>query len=158
MLRRTWPEQLRLRGAARQHAHHHNHGHHHPPRDSHEMAHADEIRRRFASGNVTTSQIVMFGRSGGLIPCSAAIAVLVLCVQVNQICLGLALVLCFSIGLAITLIAGGMIAAIGMRHVTRRWSGFGELAQRLPYLSSIVMIGLGLYLGWKGWMSVPTTL
>jgi nickel/cobalt exporter len=66
--------------------------------------------------------------------------------------------LCFSIGLAITLIAGGMIAAIGMRHVTRRWSGFGELAQRLPYLSNIVMIGLGLYLGWKGWMSVPTTL
>jgi nickel/cobalt exporter len=59
------------------------------------MAHADEIRRRFASGNVTTSQIVMFGRSGGLIPCSAAIAVLVLCVQVNQICLGLALVLVF---------------------------------------------------------------
>jgi len=64
--------------------------------------------------------------------------------------------LCISIGLAVTLIAAGMIAAIGMRHVTRRWSGFGELADRLPYLSSIVMIGFGLYVGWQGWISVPT--
>jgi len=81
-----------------------------------------------------------------------------LCLQVNQIWLGVALVLCFSIGLAITLTAAGMIAAIGMRHVSRRWPAFGELARRVPYLSSIVMIGLGLYLGWQGWISVPTTL
>ena len=158
MLWRTWREQRRLRAAAQQHAHHHDHGQHHAHRDAHELAHADEIRRRFASGNVTTGQIVMFGLSGGLIPCSAAIAVLVLCLQVNQIWLGVALVLCFSIGLAITLIAAGTIAAIGMRHFSRRWPGFGELAQRLPYLSSIVMIGLGLYVGWQGWMSVPTAL
>jgi len=66
--------------------------------------------------------------------------------------------LCFSIGLAITLTTAGMIAAIGMRHVSRRWSGFGELAQRQPYLSSIVMIGPGFYVGWQGWTSVPTAL
>ena len=158
MLRRTWREQLRLRAAVRQHAHHHDHGHHHTQQDAHELAHADEIRRRFASGNVTTGQIVMFGLSGGLIPCSAAIAVLVLCLQVNRIWLGVALVLCFSIGLAITLIAAGMIATVGMRHFSRRWSGLGELAQRLPYRSSIVMIGPGLYVGWQGWTSVPTAL
>jgi len=154
MLARTWREQLRLRGQVRQHAHHHDHGHHHTQQDAHELAHADEIRRRFASGNVTTGQIVMFGLSGGLIPCSAAIAVLVLCLQVNRIWLGVALVLCFMIGLAITLIAAGMIAAVGMRHFSRRWSGLGELAQRLPNLSSIVMIGLGLYVGWQGWTGV----
>jgi len=154
MLARTWREQLRLRGQVRQHAHDHDHGHHHTQQDAHELAHADEIRRRFASGNVTTGQIVMFGLSGGLIPCSAAIAVPVLCLQVNRIWLGVALVLCFMIGLAITLIAAGMIAAVGMRHFSRRWSGLGELAQRLPNLSSIVMIGLGLYVGWQGWTGV----
>jgi nickel/cobalt exporter len=157
MLRRTWRKQLRLRGAARQYAHPYDHGHHHAPRDRHEMAHADEIRRRAASGNVTTGQIVMFGLSGGLIPCSEAIAVVLLGLQVNQIWLGVALVLCFSIGLAITLTAAGMIAAIGMRHVSGRWSGVGELAHRVPYLSGVVMIGLGLYV-WQGWMSVLTTL
>ena len=98
MLARTWREQLRLRGQVRQHAHDHDHGHHHTQQDAHELAHADEIRRRFASGNVTTGQIVMFGLSDGLIPCSAAIAVLVLCLQVNRIWLGVALVLCFMIG------------------------------------------------------------
>jgi nickel/cobalt transporter (NicO) family protein len=158
MLWRTWREKLRLRAAARQHTHHHDHGHHHALRDAHELAHADEIRRRFAAGNVTTGQIVMFGLSGGLLPCSAAIAVLVLCLHVNQIWLGVALVLCFSIGLAITLIAAGMIAALGLRHVSRRWSGLSELVQRLPYLSSIVILGLGLYIGWQGWMSVPAAL
>jgi ABC-type nickel/cobalt efflux system permease component RcnA len=158
MLGRTWREQRSRCGATHQHAHHHDHGRHHSPRDSHEMVHAEEIGRRFASGNVTTGQIVMFGLSGGLIPCSAAIVVLVLCLQVNQIWLGIALVLCFSIGLAITLIATGMTAAIGMHHVSRRWPGFGELAQRVPYLSSILMTGLGLYVGWQGWISVPTAL
>jgi len=92
-----------------QHAHHHDHSQHQPHRDAHQLALADEIRRRFASGNVTTGQIVMFELSGGLIPCSAAIAVLVLCLQVSQIWLGVGLVLCFSIGLAITLIAAGVM-------------------------------------------------
>ena len=107
---------------------------------------------------MTTGQIVMFELSGGLIPCSAAIAVLVLCLQVSQIWLGVGLVFCFSIGLAITLIAAGIIAAVRMHHFSRRWSSFGQPAQRAPYLSSIPMIGLGLYVSWQGWMSVPNAL
>ena len=154
ILWRTWFQ----RTAVHYHAHRDGNGQHTEDLDPHERAHADEIRRRFASGNVTTGQIIMFGLSGGLIPCSAAIAVLVLCLQASKIWLGIALVLCFSIGLAITLIAAGMTAAIGMRHLSRHWPGFGEVAERAPYLSSIVMIGLGLYLGWQGWMSVPTAL
>jgi nickel/cobalt exporter len=68
------------------------------------------------------------------------------------------LVLCFSIGLAVTLIAAGSIAAISVRHVSQRWSAFGELAQRAPYLSGIVMIGVRVYVGWQGWISVPSAL
>jgi nickel/cobalt transporter (NicO) family protein len=158
MLWRTWREQLRVRAARRLQAHHHDLGHHHTHRDAHGLAHADEIRRKFASGSVTTGQIVMFGLSGGLVPCSAAIAVLVLCLQVNQIWLGVALVLCFSIGLAITLIAAGMTAAIATHHLARRWSGFGELAQRSPYLSGVVMIGIGIYIGWQAWIGVSSAL
>ena len=103
---------------------------------------------------MTTGQIVMFRLSGGLIPCSAAIAVLVLCLQVNRIWLGVALVLSFSIGLAITLIAAGMIAAVGMRHFFAPLVGLGRICPTPAYLSSIVMIGLGLYVGWQGWMGV----
>ena len=156
MLWRTWRQQRSLRVAAQQHRH--DDGDHHSHRDAHLLAHAEEIRRRFASANVTPGQIVMLGLSGGLIPCSAAIAVLALCLQINELWLGIALVACFSIGLAVTLVAAGVIAAVGMHHVSRRWSGLGDLARRAPYLSGIVMIGVGLYVGWEGWMNVSIAL
>ena len=91
--------------------------------DAHELAHANDIRRRFADRNVTTWQIVLFGLTGGLIPCPAAITVLLLCLQLKEFTLGFALVLCFSIGLAITLVAVGGAAALSVRHATRAGPG-----------------------------------
>ena len=41
--------------------------------DSHARAHAADIRKRFVGRTVTTPQIVLFGLTGGLIPCPAAI-------------------------------------------------------------------------------------
>jgi nickel/cobalt exporter len=155
MLRRTWRERLRARLAVRRQARGHHLGLAHTHRDAHERAHEDEIRSRFTAGNVTTAQIAMFGLSGGLMPCSAAIAVLLLYLQVNRVWLGLTLVLCFSIGLAITLSTAGVIAAIGIGQAARRWPGLGAVSQRAPYFSGIVMIGVGAYLGWQGWISVP---
>jgi nickel/cobalt transporter (NicO) family protein len=119
-------------------------------RDAHELAHANDIRRRFVTGDVTTGQIVMFGLTGGLIPCPAAITVLLLCLQLKQFSLGVALVLCFSIGLALTMVTAGVIAALSVQHVTRRWSGFGAIAARAPYFSSVVIVAVGLYVGWQG--------
>ena len=43
---------------------------------------------------------------GGLIPCPAAITVLLPCMQMKQFSLGVALVLCFGVGLAITMVGG----------------------------------------------------
>ena len=119
--------------------------------DAHELAHADDIRRTFADRNVTTWQIVMFGLTGGLIPCPAAITVLLLCLQLKEFSLGFALVLCFSIGLAITLVTVGAAAALSVRHATRRWSWFGTVARRAPYVSGILIIAVGLYVGYQGW-------
>jgi nickel/cobalt exporter len=119
--------------------------------DAHELAHANDIRRQFADRNVTTWQIVMFGLTGGLIPCPAAITVLLLCLQLKQFSLGFVLVLCFSIGLAITLVVVGAAAALSVRHATKRWSWFGTFARRAPYFSSILIIAVGLYVGYQGW-------
>jgi nickel/cobalt exporter len=118
--------------------------------DAHERAHADDIRRRFADRNVTTAQIVMFGLTGGLIPCPAAITVLLLCLQLKQFTLGVALVLCFSIGLALTMVTAGVIAALSVRHVSQRWSGFATLARRAPYFSGALIVLVGLYVGYQG--------
>jgi nickel/cobalt exporter len=118
--------------------------------DAHERAHANDIKRRFANRQVTTSQIIMFGLTGGLIPCPASITVLLLCLQLKQFTLGAALVLCFSIGLALTMVTSGVAGAWSVKHVSKRWSGFGEFARKAPYFSSALIILVGLYVGYQG--------
>lgn len=139
------------------------HGHHAAARDEgldvsapdyqdpHELAHANDIRRRFAGRDVTTGQIVVFGLTGGLVPCPASITVLLLCLQLKQVALGATLVLCFSIGLALTMVASGVLAALSVKHVAGRWSGFGEWVRKAPYVSGALIMLVGLYLGWSGW-------
>jgi len=118
---------------------------------AHELAHANDIRRKFADSNVTTGQVIMFGLTGGLIPCPASITILLLCLQLKQFTLGAILVLCFSVGLAITLVAVGVAAALSVRHVSRRFSWFGAVARRAPYLSSALIILVAFYVGYQGW-------
>ena len=118
--------------------------------DAHARAHAADIRKWFAGRTVTTWQIILFGLTGGLIPCPAAITVLLLCLQLKQFSLGFVLVLCFGIGLAITMVSAGVVAALSLRHVERHWSGFSRFAQRAPYLSVALIVLVGLYTGWLG--------
>jgi len=122
--------------------------------DAHARAHADDIRKRFAGRTVTTRQIVVFGLTGGLIPCPAAITVLLLCIQLKQLTLGFALVLCFGIGLALTMVSAGVLAALSLRHVERRWSGFSRIARRAPYVSAVLIALIGVYTGVLGWSSL----
>ncbi len=134
-----------------------DHDHDHDPMDlgeaddAHARAHAQDIRRRFTGHPVTTGQIVLFGLTGGLIPCPAAITVLLLCIQLKQLSLGFALVVCFSIGLAITLVSAGVIAALSVRHIGGRWPGLGRFARQAPYASAALIVLVGLYTGWLGW-------
>lgn len=144
-----------------------NHHHHHAIKDyegldvsapgyqdPHELAHANDIRHRFANREVTTTQIVIFGLTGGLIPCPASITVLLLCLQVKKIALGAMLVLCFSIGLALTMVSAGVLAALSVKHVSKRWSGFSVFAQRAPYFSGSLMLLVGVYLGYHGLLAL----
>ncbi len=163
MIWRTWSEQrARAWHERHQHDHSHDHGdghhhdHHHPEatpafQDAHERAHATDITRRFADRPVTTGQIIVFGLTGGLIPCPASITVLLLCLQLKQVALGALLVLCFSIGLAATLVAVGVVAALGVRHAGARWSAaFEGLARRAPYASAGLIALVGGILAWQG--------
>lgn len=118
--------------------------------DPHELAHANDIRRRFANRQVTTGQIIVFGLTGGLVPCPASITVLLLCLQIKKIALGATLVLCFSIGLALTMVASGALAALSVKHVAGRWGGFGQFARKAPYFSGALIVLVGLYVGYQG--------
>lgn len=152
------------------HDHDHDHGHHHDhtppaasvleleadgPLDAHAAAHARDIRRRFSHGHASTAQIILFGLTGGLVPCAGAVTVLLLCLQLQRLVLGGILVLGFSLGLALTLVASGVIAALGARQVARRWKGFGQLVHYAPLASGAVIGVIGLCVLLQGWIAMP---
>lgn len=141
-------------------AHHGGCGHHHhhdlEPQgdiefgDAHERAHAAQMQKQLTGEKVTTGQIILFGLTGGLLPCPSAFAVLLLCLQLKKVTLGFALVLGFSIGLALTLVTVGALAAISVKQAGRRFAGFGELARKVPYASSTILIVIGLIMAFQG--------
>jgi nickel/cobalt transporter (NicO) family protein len=139
------------------HAHDHDHIHPHEHQDSeeyedaHERTHAEEIRRRFAGKAVTTPQIVLFGITGGLMPCPAAFVVLVVCLQLKRAILGLAMVAAFSLGLAVTMVCIGAAAAIGAHQAQKHFHGLGRYMRRAPYISCALLVALGIYMAWNGW-------
>jgi nickel/cobalt exporter len=171
MLARTARGQKLLAAA---HGHGHSHGdhghagcdHEHKPADPelqalnasiddpHARAHAEEIERQFVGRKVTNGQITLFGLTSGLLPCAAAVTVLLLCLQLQAYSLGVALVLCFSIGLALTLFATGAAAAWGARYAGQRWTGLNLWARRLPYFSSALVIALGVFVGLQGFAAL----
>lgn len=149
MAYRTWLQGLPY---GRDHGHHNAHGHGHDHgMDAHARAHAREIEQRFASGHATNGQILMFGLTGGLIPCPASVTVLLLCLQLKQVALGATLVLSFSVGLALTMVASGVLAAWSVGQATKRWSGFGDWAAKAPYISTALMLLLALWMAGEGW-------
>lgn len=135
------------------HDHVQNHGSHGDALgDAHARAHAAEIESRFgASGRTTTLQTVLFGLTGGLIPCSAAITVLIICLNLNRFWLGVGLVGAFSAGLALTLVAAGVVAALGVNFVSKRSSHLDGFFRRAPYISAAVIAILGLLMIYSGW-------
>ena len=156
--------------------HHHNHGHatqsaalhHHeasaelgqvtaspPPMDAHAMAHAREIEERFANGRATNLQTVGFGLVGGLIPCPAAITVLLLCLSIGQFWLGVSMVAAFSIGLAATLVAVGLVAAVGLRYAKSRSARLDRFLAAAPYLSGVLIVLVGGLMIYSGWSHLP---
>lgn len=164
MLWRTWRESRPhahhhhpQHGHDHDHHHHEHHDHHHSHspgaslvaeewQDAHQRAHAQEINRRFDGRQVTTGQIVMFGLTGGLIPCPASITVLLICLQLKKFSLGATLVLGFSVGLALTLVASGAIAALSMKHATRRWPWLNDISRKAPWISGLLIIVVGIYM------------
>lgn len=157
MLWRTWRESQPHTHHDHHHEHDHHHDHHHESssavplvaeewQDAHQRAHAQEINRRFNGRQVTTGQIVLFGLTGGLIPCPASITVLLICLQLKKFSLGATLVLGFSVGLALTLVASGAIAALSLKQATRRWPWLNDVSRKAPWFSGLLIIVVGIYM------------
>jgi high-affinity nickel-transport protein len=96
--------------------------------------------------SVSMTQLFTLGITGGIIPCPAALIVLLSAFALHRIGLGFFLIVAFSIGLASVLISFGMAMVYARRFMTRLRVD-GPLTKRwLPVASSAFITVLGLIL------------
>jgi nickel/cobalt exporter len=107
---------------------------------------------RVQSGKVSVQQLLVLGITGGLVPCPAALVVLLSAVALHRTGFGLFLIVAFSVGLAAVLIAMGMVAVYAGRIMSRLPID-GPLVQRwLPMGSAAMIIVLGCVIAVRGLM------
>ena len=94
------------------------------------------------------------GASGGMVPCPTALILLLTCISLGRTAFGMMLLLSFSVGLAIILMATGLVV-IYAKHLVPERHRHAEsgLMRTLPVISAavIVVIGVvmtGVSLGW----------
>ena len=97
---------------------------------------------------ITMRNLLALGVSGGLIPCPSALVVLLGAIALNRIGFGLILVLAFSLGLAATLTAIGMLFIYAGRFFGR-FPSQGGILRLLPVLSALFVSVIGAALIWK---------
>jgi ABC-type nickel/cobalt efflux system permease component RcnA len=90
-------------------------------------------------------QILVLGISGGMVPCAEGIALLLIAVAAGQVGRGLTLVLSFSTGIALTIIAIGIIICKLTSLAENLLQRAGKWVPRLPIISGSLISLLGLY-------------
>jgi high-affinity nickel-transport protein len=94
--------------------------------------------------NIPLRQLLTLGITGGMVPCPAALVVLLSALSLHRVGLGLFLIVAFSLGLAAVLIVIGLLMVYA-RQFMACWKGDGVFAKRwLPVVSSGTMLILGL--------------
>jgi len=89
-------------------------------------------------------ELCMLGITGGIVPCPAALVVLLSAFSLHRIGFGLFLITAFSLGLAAVLVTVGLTMVYAKRVMSTR-VGAGHIALRyLPFLSSAFMVVLGV--------------
>jgi nickel/cobalt exporter len=122
------------------HGHDHDHAHDHAHDHGHDHGHDHQIPDR-----VTWKGLAGMGAAAGLIPCPSALVVLLGAIAQHEVGLGLVLIVAFSLGLAMTLTALGLVVVYA-RRLTTRLSLPGRLTAALPALSAVLIVGVGFVL------------
>lgn len=128
----------KLMGRSEGHHHHHGPGGH---------SHVPE-------GEVSVASLIALGASGGLVPCPSALVLLLSSIALGRVGLGLILLVGFSLGLAVVLMAIGMLVLFARHLLPDPAKASRHSAFRLvPVLSAAVIVCVGLLmtgvsLGW----------
>ncbi len=152
-----------------QYDHDHTHDHTH---DHHGQPHPHESDRRFVTTShahggwqhehvlpapgamVRRRELIAMGLAGGMVPSPSALVVLLAAIALGRIPFGLALVAAYGVGLALTLVAAGLLL-VRFEQSVRRWGsrretpigvGVNRIVEALPLVSGSAIVGAGLLL------------
>jgi nickel/cobalt exporter len=128
------------------HHHDHDHDHHNHNGDTHAHHHEHAVdghpRGGPREGGVGYWQLFLLGVSGGLVPCPAAIAILLAAIGTGRLGEGLAYILLFSMGLALTLTTIGLVV-ISAGKLARRMLDAKGLADKAAIASAAIITLIG---------------
>ncbi len=116
------------------HSHGHSHGH------THELPEG-------ADGRVGWKALAALGLSGGLVPSASAVVLLLGAVHLGRVPLGIALIVAFGLGMAVTLVAVGLaLVYAGRWGIGKLPAGprLAALRRWVPVVMGVLVIALGL--------------
>ena len=108
-------------------------------------SHGGSTHSHMIEGKITPGCLIALGISGGLVPCPSALILMLSAIALGHAGLGLILLVGFSAGLAIVLMAFGILAVYA-RHMLPNSEEHvkAPLFRLIPIFSSVVVICLGL--------------
>ncbi len=115
----------------------------HPLREANSRHSHHQVRPHSSQKPSSFWENILLGISGGLTPCPKAVVIMLLAISLHRVVLGLLIISAFSLGLATTLFA------VGILFVKASHSAISHLPETylkwLPLLGAGIVIGLGSY-------------
>jgi ABC-type nickel/cobalt efflux system permease component RcnA len=119
--------------------------HSHAPGESHSHWFSAPTERATAVDRpLSLRELCMLGITGGIVPCPAALVVLLSAFSLHRIGFGLFLITAFSFGLAAVLVIVGLTMVYAKRAISSRVSSGSAALRYLPFLSSAFMVAIGI--------------
>ncbi|MEP6715397.1 MAG: hypothetical protein ABJC09_07465 [Terriglobia bacterium] len=135
--------------------HSHSHDGHTHTHDGHTHTHDGHTHSHLPKGDISMGSLMALGASGGLVPCPSALILLLSAISIGRTGLGMVLLVSFSLGLAIVLMATGMAVLFAKSFFPERTGGESAFFRYMPIFSAaaILVIGVVMTSVSLGWIS-----
>jgi ABC-type nickel/cobalt efflux system permease component RcnA len=97
----------------------------------------------------STGGLVALAVSGGLVPCPSALVLLLTAISLQRVALGMVLLVAFSAGLAVVLVAIGLGVVYGKERISMEGIAGGAVGRWAPIVSALVIVLVGMGMTWQ---------
>jgi ABC-type nickel/cobalt efflux system permease component RcnA len=137
--------------------HGHGHGDGHSHTHSHDHGHSHDHAPHDHQKPVDWRSLVPLGLAGGMVPSPSAIVVLLGAIALGRAWFGVALVVAYGVGMAVTLTGAGVLLVRARGAIERRLEStrpgsrrLASVAAALPVLTATAIIVAGVFLAFRG--------